>query len=70
MEYVVITKEEYESLLSESRMYQRLVEFGVDNWNGYSDASDFVDEFEENNPIIYEPFTAELSILLQPFIEL
>ena len=41
---ITISKEEYEKLLKDSQFLQCLEACGVDNWNGYSDAWNMVDE--------------------------
>lgn len=35
---VILTKEEYESLLEDQQKLEALESYGVDNWSGYSDA--------------------------------
>jgi hypothetical protein len=37
-EAVTITKAEYEKLVEESKLFNRLKCAGVDNWEGYDDA--------------------------------
>lgn len=44
---VTITEKEYNRLLSDSRFLQALQEAGVDNWDGYSDAQEFLDDMDE-----------------------
>ena len=36
--YYIISKENYEGLLADYFKLQSLIEHGVDNWEGYSDA--------------------------------
>jgi hypothetical protein len=45
---VILTKDEYESLLEDADKLAKLEAYGVDNWSGYSDAlSDSEGIFEE-----------------------
>jgi len=44
METVTITKEEYDKLVSDSEFLQALRAAGVDNWEGYSNAYDYLDK--------------------------
>jgi len=46
-EMVVITKEEYESLLEDSNFLSALRAAGVDNWSGYGEAFNILEEWEE-----------------------
>lgn len=46
-ETVTISKEKYESLLKDSRFLEALKAAGVDNWEGYDDAFDYLDEKDE-----------------------
>ena len=46
-EMVVITKEEYESLLEDSNFLSALKAAGVDNWSGYGEAFDIMREWDE-----------------------
>lgn len=43
-EFVTITKKEYEALLFDSAWYNSLQAAGVDNWDGYGDAFDILEE--------------------------
>ena len=45
-ETVTISKEEYESLLEDSRLLGALQAAGVDNWEGYDNACELLDEDE------------------------
>ena len=47
-ETVTIPKEEYESLLEDSRFLAALRAAGVDNWEGYDYAFDYLGEDEED----------------------
>lgn len=44
-ETVTITKEEYERLLEEVAFLECLRACGVDNWQGYDDAVEMMEEF-------------------------
>lgn len=44
---VIISKEEYESLLDDQEMLSCLQAVGVDNWHGYSEAIQMMEEEEE-----------------------
>lgn len=46
-EMVTITKKEYEELLNDSAFLSCLEACGVDNWSGYSDARQMLEEEEE-----------------------
>lgn len=46
-EMVTITKKEYIKFLNESEFLRCLKNEGVDNWEGYEDASDNYKEIEE-----------------------
>lgn len=46
-EMVMITKEEYESLLEDSAWLNALESAGVDNWNGYDYAREIYNEGEQ-----------------------
>lgn len=71
MERILITKEEYLSLLQESMKYQSLMDNGVDNWIGYSDS---INEFEDNFnnlKLTFEPVDElEFKLLYQPEFDL
>lgn len=71
MERILITKEEYLSLLQESMKYQSLMDNGVGNWLGYSDS---IDEFEDNFynlKLTFEPVDElEFKLLYQPEFDL
>ena len=41
---ITIELDEYEQLLADSRFLNALKAAGVDNWNGYSDAYNLMDE--------------------------
>ena len=41
---IAITKKEYESLLEDSEKLEALEAAGVDNWEGYSDAMESLEE--------------------------
>lgn len=43
-EKITITKKEYESLLEDSKFIQALRAAGVDNWEGYSFALNYLEE--------------------------
>jgi hypothetical protein len=43
---VTITVQEYEELLAESLFLQALIGCGVDNWDGYDDAQEMLEELE------------------------
>lgn len=45
-EMVTITKDEYESLTAAAEFLNCLEACGVDNWGGYGDAQDMMDEDE------------------------
>jgi ERCC4-related helicase len=45
-ELVVITKEEFDALNESSKMLSALEEAGVDNWEGYHYAYDYLEEDE------------------------
>lgn len=45
-EMVTISKEEYEGLLERSEFLSCLNACGVDNWQGYSDAQEMMNEEE------------------------
>lgn len=45
-EMVTITKAEYEQLLNDKQWLSALECAGVDNWCGYSEAKDMLDEWE------------------------
>ena len=47
METVTISKEEYEELLANSKFLDCLRACGVDNWLGYDDAIDLMDNGDE-----------------------
>lgn len=44
---ITITLKEYNSLLEDSALLAALEAAGVDNWEGYSDAVNAIDEEEE-----------------------
>lgn len=46
MDNVTITQEEYDNLLEDSIFLQALSSAGVDNWEGYEDALDALEEDE------------------------
>lgn len=46
-EYVEITVEEYEALLEDSKMLYALEAAGVDNWDGYSEAQEILEQMEQ-----------------------
>jgi hypothetical protein len=46
---VTISKEEYESLLEDSQFLAALRAAGVDNWDGYSEAFEYLDEEAEED---------------------
>jgi len=46
-ETVTIAKSEYERLVKDSEFLGALEACGVDNWGGYSDAWDLMDEEED-----------------------
>jgi len=46
-EIVSISKKEYDQLKSDSAFLQALMQAGVDNWEGFSDAQDILSESEE-----------------------
>ena len=48
-ETITISKEEYESLLEDSKFLRALENAGVDNWEGYDFARDLYDEDEEGD---------------------
>lgn len=43
---ITITKKEYDRLTKESQFLSCLEACGVDNWNGYGDAREMMDEEE------------------------
>jgi len=45
-ETVTISKKEYESLLEDSEKLSALEAAGVDNWEGYDDAMEMMQEME------------------------
>jgi hypothetical protein len=47
VENVILTKEEYESLLEDSLFLEALQSAGVDNWEGYSYACEIFREDKE-----------------------
>lgn len=49
VDYVTISKTEYESLLEDSAWLNALESAGVDNWDGYDFARDLLQEEEETN---------------------
>jgi len=44
---VTITQEEYDRLLEDSNFLSALRAAGVDNWSGYGEAFDILEEWEE-----------------------
>jgi len=44
VEFVTITREEYQALLKDQIFLQCLQNAGVDNWEGYSDAIQLMEE--------------------------
>lgn len=44
---VTISKKEYDALVNDSRILQALYGAGVDNWEGYSDAMEALQEDQE-----------------------
>ena len=49
LEIIVITNKEYENLLERDNMLSALEGAGVDNWCGYDDAMDFVDQWKKED---------------------
>jgi hypothetical protein len=47
-EMVSISKEEYEQLLEASKMFNALMNAGVDNWDGFGYALEELEELEED----------------------
>lgn len=43
---IAIPEKEYEQLLKDSEFLQALREAGVDNWEGYSQAMQIIDDYE------------------------
>lgn len=41
---VIISREEYETLLKDQRFLDALHSCGVDNWDGYEEAQDMIDD--------------------------
>ncbi len=48
-ETVTITKKEYEELKEDSNIYNALRAAGVDNWIGWDDAMELLDEGQDEN---------------------
>ena len=48
--YILISKEEYTRLIKNSDFLDALIEFGVDNWDGYCEAIRSL-ELKENPPV-------------------
>lgn len=46
---ITITKEEYEELLDDSQLLDALREAGVDNWDGYDEAMEMLDEWNNES---------------------
>lgn len=46
-EMITITKQEYDGLLKSQFFLECLEACGIDNWGGYSDAHDLMEELEE-----------------------
>lgn len=49
IETVTISKEEYDSLVEDSLFLECLQGAGVDNWQGYDDAIEMMEEREAND---------------------
>ena len=47
-ETITISKEEYDQLVKDSDFLNALQSVGVDNWEGYSDAFDFLENSDED----------------------
>jgi hypothetical protein len=46
-EQVTISKREYEKLVEDQAFLEALRACGVDNWDGYSDAHDYLNDLED-----------------------
>lgn len=53
-ETVTISKKEYQRLLRSDAKLEYLEAFGVDNWNGYSDAMQDLRRAEREGEITYD----------------
>ncbi len=52
-ETIALTKEAYEELLKDQRKLIALESAGVDNWQGYGDAMEILEEMENENDTNY-----------------
>ena len=46
---VTITKKDYNILTKQSEILQALIAYGVNNWDGYSDALDSIDVYGDED---------------------